>query len=409
MLDGATAESSKEQDGWITAMIESAMDAIIAIDSSQRIVVFNAAAEKMFGCTRETMIGEGLERLIPQRWRDAHHRDVDRFGQTGVSSRAMGRLGEIWGVRANGEEFPIEAAISQVDTPTGKRYTVVLRDMTERLRIEKALREANELLEVRVTERTRELQEANRSLQDEITMRRQMEEELVRSNAELEQFAYVTSHDLQEPLRMVRSYLQLLERRYKGKLDADADDFIAYAVDGVMRMHQLINDVLLYSRVRGRTELPVEPIDSAEVFDQAVANLTEAIRESDAAVSRDSLPRVRADRRQLAQLFQNLLGNAIKFRGEAKPVVHASARQEEGDWIFCVRDNGIGIAPEFQERIFRIFQRLHAVGKYPGTGIGLALCRKIVEQHGGRIWVESEAGKGAAFCFSLPQKHEVKS
>lgn len=410
MLDGAITESVREQDGWVTAMIESAMDAIITIDSSQRIVVFNAAAEKMFGYKRETMMGEGLERLLPLRWRTAHRRDVEKFGQTGVSSRAMGKLGEVTGVRSGGEEFPIEAAISQVETAAGKLYTVILRDMTERQRNEKALREAKELLEARVAERTHELREANRVLQDEIAMRRQVEEELVRSNAELEQFAYVTSHDLQEPLRMVRSYLQLLERRYKGRLDGDADEFIAYAVDGVMRMHQLINDVLLYSRVRGRSaELPSQPVDSAAVFDQTVLDLGEAIRESGASVTRDALPLIRVDRWQLQQLFQNLVGNALKFRGEATPRVHVSAQRQGDEWVFCVRDNGIGIAPEYHERIFRIFQRLHALGKYPGTGIGLALCKKIVERHGGRIWVESEADKGAAFFFSFPQKVEVNA
>lgn len=407
MLDSGVAASVRERDGWVTAMIESAMDAIVTIDGKHRIVVFNAAAEKMFGYPREAMLGEGLERLIPPRWRASHHGDVERFGHTGVTSRMMGALGEISGLRASGEEFPLEAAISQVDTPAGKLYTVIMRDVTERRRSEQALREAKEFLEVRVAERTRELEELNRGLKEEIAAKERIEEELMRSNAELEQFAYVTSHDLQEPLRMVRSYLQLLERRYRGQLDGDADEFIGYAVDGVMRMHRLINDVLLYSRVGHRTDVPAEPIDSGPVLAEALANLDEAMRTSGAKVTYEELPQVYADRRQLLQLFQNLLGNALKFRGPASPVVDVSARQVGSEWVFCVRDNGIGIAPEYHQRIFRIFQRLHRVGEYPGTGIGLALCKKIVEQHRGHIWVESEAGKGAAFYFSLPQKVEV--
>jgi len=224
--------------------------------------------------------------------------------------------------------------------------------------------------------------------------------ELERSNEELQQFAYVASHDLQEPLRMVSSYTQLIAKRYKGKLDEDADEFIGFAVDGANRMQRLIQDLLTYSRV-DRGGRSFETTDMGEVMEQAKSNLQAAIEESGAVIKNGKLPEVRGDRTQLVQLFQNLMGNAIKFRGERPPEIDVSSETGGKDITFSLSDNGIGIEPDYFARIFIIFQRLHR-REYAGTGIGLALCRKIVERHGGRIWLESEPGKGSTFYFTLP-------
>src|SRR5712692_8056521 len=255
-------------------------------------------------------------------------------------------------------------------------YRGVGKDITRRKLDEAALREAHDALEFQARE-------------------------LARSNDELQQFAYVASHDLQEPLRMISSYTQLLAKRYQGKLDSDADEFIGYAVDGVTRMQGLITDLLAYSRV-GTRQNEFGPTDCSIVLREVMANLKVAVEESGAVVTHDPLPTVKADGNQLVQLFQDLIGNGLKFRDHRPPVIHISARNSEKEWIFSVRDNGIGIDPQYAERIFVIFQRLHRKGEYPGTGIGLAMCKKIVERHGGRIWVESEPGKGATFYFALP-------
>ena len=224
-----------------------------------------------------------------------------------------------------------------------------------------------------------------------------------RSNAELEQFAYVASHDLQEPLRMVASYSQLLERRYRDKLDSDAYDFIDYIVDGATRMQNLINDLLAYSRVGTRGK-EFEMTDCNVTVQKTLGDLRATIEEAGAEIIVEPLPALMADGSQLMLLFQNLIGNAIKFSGDKPPRVHVSCKTKKGEAVFSVHDNGIGLEPQYAERIFLLFQRLHTKREYQGTGIGLSICKKIVERHGGRIWVESELGKGASFNFTIPYK-----
>ena len=227
--------------------------------------------------------------------------------------------------------------------------------------------------------------------------------ELTRSNADLAQFAYVASHDLQEPLRMVSSFMQLIEQRYKDKLDTAGTEFINYAVDGANRMQTMISDLLTFSRVGTRGK-PFEPIDCEVILDQTLTNLQMAIEDSQAIITRDPLPTVMTDDTQMVQLFQNLIGNAIKFRRQEQLRVHISAQAKEEEWVFSVRDNGTGIDPQYTERIFVIFQRLHSKEEYPGTGIGLAVCKRVLERHGGKIWVESQPGQGSTFYFTIPKR-----
>jgi len=248
-----------------------------------------------------------------------------------------------------------------------------------------------------------ELEERDRQLENEKNRVLGANEELERSNAELEQFAHIASHDLQEPLRMVSSYMELMKRRYKGKLDSDANDFIGFAVDGANRMQTLINDLLAFSRVGTRGKL-LTPTDCETLLGHTLSDLKVSIEDSGAVITHDPLPTVIADGAQLAQVFQNLIGNAIKFKSEEPPRIHISAERRAGEWVFTVSDNGIGIDTKYFERIFVIFQRLHSREEYSGTGIGLSVCKKIVERHGGRMWVESEPERGSTFYFTIPTK-----
>jgi two-component system sensor histidine kinase/response regulator len=359
-----------ESEKRVLAITQSAPDAIVSADSNGRVTYFNPAAERMFGYSSVEAHGQPLTLLMPERFHSAHRAGLERFLAT-KEARLIGKSVEVVGRRRNGDEFPFSISLSAWETAGETSFAGILRDISERKKSEEHLAKAVA--------------------------------ELRRSNVELQQFAYVASHDLQEPLRMVASYTQLLAKRYQGRLDSEADEFIAYAVDGCNRMQALIQDLLTYSRA-GTDGKALCEISGEKLLKEALTNLQATIEESGAIVTYDSLPAITSDATQLVQVFQNLVGNAIKYRSTAVPRVHVSAARSGGnEWIFSVRDNGMGIDPKYFEKIFIIFQRLHGRQEFKGTGIGLAICKKIVERLGGRIWVESQPEKGSTFYFALPE------
>ena len=378
-------EALRESEMRYRNLVESARDVIFTVSQEGSITSLNPAFEKITGWSREEWLGKNFPPLVHP---DDLPLTMDIY-QRVLKGEKPPPIIETRILSKSGEYLNVEISITLL-TQNGKTISGlgIARDITERKRMEEALHRAHDELELRVRERTEEL--------------RRRTEELARSNAELEQFAYVASHDLQEPLRMVSSFTQLLARRYRGKLDSDADEFIAYIVDGARRMQNLIEDLLTYSRI-GRRGKPFRPTSLNSALDQALANLKVIIEENDAEITRDPLPDITADFGQMVQLFQNLIGNAIKFRKkEEPPRIRITSRKEKGEWLFSVSDNGIGISPEFKNRLFQIFQREHAASEYPGTGIGLVTCKKIVERHGGRIWAESRLGEGSTLRFTIP-------
>ena len=364
---------SKESGAKYHALLEAAPDAMVVVNVSGEIVLLNVQAEKRFGYSRHELVGQQVKNIIPEGFAERLIADGTRSAADALAQQ-IGTGIELSGRRKDGSEFPIEIMLSPLESPEGILVTAAIRDVTERNKSEEHL--------VKTVG------------------------ELKRSNEELQQFAYVSSHDLQEPLRMVASYTQLLAKRYKGRLDSDADEFIAFAVDGCNRMQGLIQDLLAYSRAGTNGKVFCEA-STEGALQQALTNLRITIEQSDAVVSYDSLPAIKTDGTQLTQVFQNLIGNAIKYRSADAPRVHVSATNNGGnEWIFSVRDNGLGIDPQYFEKIFVLFQRLHGRDEFEGTGIGLAICKKVLERLGGRIWVESQPGNGSTFYFALPERDE---
>jgi PAS domain S-box-containing protein len=367
VITDLTEQKKREQaQAHLAAIVESSDDAIYGITLDGIIVSWNREAERLYGYTSEEVIGRSVSLLAP----------IDRASETvnlleSIKRQERVEHYETVRVRKDGREVPVSLCISPVKDAAGSVIgaSLIARDITDRKKAEEAL-----------AQRT---------------------EELARSNAELQQFASLASHDLQEPLRTVANFAQFLQERYKDKLDAKADEFIYFMVDAAARMQQLINDLLAYSRV-GSHSKDFVPAGCAAILEQALKNLQAAIEESGAQVTHDSLPTVKCDPAQIMQVFQNLVANSIKFRSAQPPRIHVGVERKLQEWVFSVKDNGIGIDPQYSERVFEIFQRLHTRKEYPGTGVGLAIAKKIVQRHGGRIWVESKLHQGATFFFTLP-------
>ena len=358
----------REAEERMRSVVNHVIDGIITIDEAGTVASFNPAAERIFGYRSAEVVGRNVKMLMPEPYHGEHDGYLANYLGTG-QAKIIGIGREVTGRRQDGSTFPMDLAVSAFRLGERRYFTGIVRDITERKRAEAELRETAE--------------------------------ELARSNVDLQQFAYVASHDLQEPLRAVAGCVQILQKRYRGQLDGGAEELIAHAVDGAARMQTLINHLLSYSRVGTRGK-GFETTDGNAVLKAALANLAAAIAESGAVITHDELPLIRADAAQLTQVLQNLIGNALKFRGAAPPAIHLGVQRRQAEWLFSVRDNGIGILPDYFDRIFVIFQRLHTRNEYPGTGIGLAICKKIVERHGGRMWVESQAGAGSTFFFTIP-------
>jgi PAS domain S-box-containing protein len=364
-IDITERKNIEDRNKVLADIVGSSDNAIIGKSLEGIITSWNRGAERMYGYTKDEIIGRPITDLVPPELKDEMAAILER-----MRGGEMIEHIETMRVKKDGTRFPVSISVSPIYDAEGKvtGASTIAQDITARKKIEA---EMFSLLA-----------------------------ELERSNKDLEQFAYVASHDLQEPLRMVSSFTQLLARHYKDRLDQDANDYIEYAVDGANRMQRLINDLLSYSRITTRGSAPV-PVDMNAALGEALGNLYVSISESSALVTNDTLPMVTADYTQLVQVFQNLISNAVKFHGDKPPRIHVSAEKADGEWKISVRDNGIGIEARYFDRIFVIFQRLHSADKYQGTGIGLALCKRIIQRFGGNMWVESEPGRGSTFSFTL--------
>ena len=363
--------AAEDQQRLLAAMVMSSNDAIIGKAQDGTITSWNPAAEELYGYRAEAAVGQNISIIVPPERREELANILARLRTFHGTQRI-----ETERITKDGRRIEVEVRISPIRGAQGELIgaSSIAHDIGARKRTERELARSRE--------------------------------DLTRSNAELERFAYIASHDLQEPLRMVSSYVQLLAQRYQGRLDSDADEFIAFAVDGATRMKTMIADLLKYSRA-GRGD-DFGRVDCGSALADALANLQFAIREADAVVTHEAMPTVCGIASQIAELFQNLIGNAVKFRGDRAPQIHLSAARVGAGWEFGVADNGIGIAPEYQDRIFEIFRRLHTREKYPGSGIGLTICRKIVLHHGGEMRVESREGKGSTFYFTLPDGNPAR-
>jgi PAS domain S-box-containing protein len=370
----AAQAAEREKDAQYRAIFESANDAIVTIDERGIIISANPTTEEVFGYTLPEVIGHSVSRLIPSPHREQHDDYIAQYVATGVGGDVIGIRREVTGQRKDGTLASLDLSVSAIVLDDRRLFTGILRDITSRKNAERMLE--------------------------------QYSQELKRSNAELEQYAYVVSHDLKEPLRMVTSFTNLLEEELRKGLSNDARRYMRFVSDGAGRMRTMIEDLLDYSRV-GRGDMEMEATDLTEAVATALENLAISIQESGVEVQIGELPPVSGVPSLLLRLFQNLIGNAIKFRGDRKPVIQIGAEQDGETWKLFVRDNGIGIESQHLERVFQVFQRLHRRDEYEGSGIGLAVCRKIVERHGGQLWVESVKDEGSTFWLTFPVDESV--
>ena len=352
---------------WLSAIVDSSDDAIVSKDLNGIVMSWTNAAERLFGYTAAQAVGRSITLIIPPDRIDEESRILERL-------RRGERIDhfETIRMRKDGKRLNVSLTISPVKDTDGRVVgaSKIARDITARIRQEKALRDANEALK--------------------------------RANADLEHFAYSAAHDLQEPLRMISLYSELLQQRFGGKLGPKGDEYIRFTVEGAARMENLLRDLRIYTQASTAEYKDGEEADANEVLNRALGNLEVAVKESGASVVSAGLPIVSIPGFQLEQVFQNLIGNAIRYRSGSPPCIHISARLQDNEWVFSVQDNGIGIDPKFKEQIFGIFKRLHNASEYPGSGMGLAICQRIIERAGGRIWVQSELGRGSTFYFTIP-------
>ncbi len=366
----------------LAGIIGSAMDAIISVDAEQRVRLFNAAAERMFRCDAARAVGRPLDDFIPQRFRAAHHQDVEEFGRTGTTSRAMGHLRPLSALRADGGEFPIEASISQVEVGGQKIYTVILRDITERQRAQEEIRRMNLELEDRVRARTAELTAANR---------------------ELEAFTYSVAHDLRAPLRHIDAFSRILNEEYAANLPEEAQRYLRTISTGSRHMSQLVDDLLNLARV-GRRELQRDCVGLDQVVQEVLQGLKTDATGREIEWRIHPLPTIECDPGLIKQVFTNLLANALKYtRPRPRAVIEIGALDSNGDATIFVRDNGVGFNMKYADKLFGVFQRLHRAEEFEGTGVGLATVERIVRKHGGCVWAEGAVDKGAAFYFTIPK------
>ena len=375
------AEALRDSETRWASVIDSAMDAIISVDGRMRIVLFNAAAERIFGYRVSEVLGQPLDRFIPPQLRDQHRRHIEEFARAGVPGRPMTERGQLSGVRADGEVFPIEASISQVSSGGEKLFTVILRDVSERRRAEEKISALSTDLERRVQERTQALVEANN---------------------ELESFSYSVSHDLLAPARHIQGYVELLTAACDGQLSEKALHYLKTISDASAEMGQLITDLLSFLRT-GRVEVRETSIPLGQVVQDCVRDLELATRERRIEWNVAPLPTVLGDPSLLKQVLANLLGNAVKYTRPRDParIEVGCAGREDGRAVLFVRDNGVGFDPQYVHKLFNVFQRLHQAEEFEGTGIGLATAARIIARHGGRVWAEGALNEGATFCFTL--------